>query len=661
MSQPRAIFEVLPEERFTLDPTFVQAFHTLVPPFGPLGEVTYRRTYARTKPDGTNEEWWETVQRVVNGTYTVQKRHCLRSHLPWSDAKAQDSAQEMYRLIFEMKFLPPGRGLWMMGTPYVERMGGAALNNCAMVTTAYLAKDFADPFCFLMDFSMLGVGVGGDTRGAGSILIFQPKQTAETFVVEDSREGWVALVRRILNSYVGLDSFPLTIDYRRVRPAGTIINGFGGVASGPGPLQDLVHGICDTLNPLIHKPITAEAIVDLFTRIGKCVVAGNVRRSAIIMLGDKDDETFAALKNPEQNAAALLSHRWASNNSIFAEVGMDYRPHAANTAANGEPGYFWLDNARAYGRMSDPPTHADAKAIGTNPCSEQTLESHELCCLVETFPSRHESYDQFQRTLKFAYLYAKTVTLIPTHNPKVNSVMLRNRRIGCSMSGIIDAFVKHGKRECVQWMDDGYAYLRRLDTLYSDWLGIPKSVKITSVKPSGTVSLLPGVSPGIHYPHAEYYWRTIRLSAQSTLVPALRHAGYRIEPSLTDRNTLVVYFPIHEAHFDRAKEDVSLWEQLENAALVQAHWADNQVSITVTFKADEAKDIRHALEFYETRLKSVSFLPLVDHQYAQAPYQTIDRTTYEQAIASIAPVNWHMTQHDQMDMLCDGDVCLIPQ
>lgn len=656
---PRAILDVQPSERFALDPDFLVAYRTAPVPFGPLGEVTYRRTYSRTQPNGQSEEWWETIKRVVEGTYTVQKWHCARLHLPWSDDKAQESAQEMYRLIFTMKFLPPGRGLWMMGTPYVERMGGAALNNCGFVTTADLAKNFADPFCFLMDFSMLGVGVGGDTRGAGTTIIMAPQMANETFVVEDSREGWVALVRRILNAYAGVESYPLTIDYSQVRQAGTLIQGFGGVASGPEPLRRLVKGICDTLNPLIYKPITSEAIVDLFDLIGVCVVAGNVRRSAIIMLGQHDDTAFAELKNPQLHSEALMSHRWASNNSVFATVGMDYHAHAASTAINGEPGYFWLDNARAYGRMIDPPTQADAKAMGTNPCGEQTLENYELCNLVETFPSRHDTFEEYRRTLKFAYLYAKTITLIPTHNPRVNAVMMRNRRIGCSMSGITDAFVRHGKREFVQWMDQGYTYLRSLDNIYSDWLCVPRSRKITSVKPSGTVSLLPGVSPGIHYPHAQYYYRTIRMSKYSSLIPALRAANYRIEPAVTDPNTMVVYFPVHEPYFDRAKDDVSMWEQLENAAMVQAHWADNQVSITVTFKPHEAKDIRHALEFYESRLKAVSFLPLTDHQYTQAPYQTISPAEFIATSSLLSPVDWHIAKHDQMDVLCDGEACLL--
>jgi ribonucleoside-triphosphate reductase len=653
------IVEIHPSQRFRLSEKFIEGFKSRTPDWGPVGEFTFRRTYSRRKDDGTSEEWWETVRRVVEGVYTYQKWHCRRLGLPWKDQKAQRSAQEMYGLIFDFKFLPPGRGLWMCGTEYIERVGGGALNNCAFISTANIADDFAEPFTFLMDFSMLGVGVGGDTKGAGKVVIRHPKIGDDVHVVSDDRDGWVKLVRRALNAFVGKDTLPLGRDYSKVRPEGTTIKGFGGVAAGPAPLDRLYHDIVNTLMPLVGQAITSTAIVDLFDQIGVCVVAGNIRRSAIIMLGEKDDAAFADLKNYSLYPEQLAHHRWASNNSIYAEVGMDYAPTAANVALNGEPGYFWLKTAQDYGRLKDAPNYVDSDVVGTNPCSEQSLCSAELCCLVETFPSRHSSFDEFQRTLKFAYLYAKSITLLPTHNARTNAMVMRNRRIGCSQSGLVESFARQGRREHLRWCDQGYAYLKHMDGVYSDWLCIPRSRKITSVKPSGTVSLLPGVTPGIHYAHSEFYYRTIRVAKTSPLVRAMGKAGYRIEDDVVDPSCVVVYFPIHEKYFDRSKDDVTMWEQLENAAALQYYWADNQVSVTVTFTPDEAKDIKHALELYETRLKSVSFLPLTDHQYAQAPYQTIDKAEYEKAAKRIKPVNYSKSEHEADDKFCDGDKCAI--
>jgi adenosylcobalamin-dependent ribonucleoside-triphosphate reductase len=606
----------------------------------------------------------ETLRRVVEGVYRVQERHCKSLGLPWSTSKAQRSAQEMFERMFSMKFLPPGRGLWAMGTEYVERVGSAALFNCGFVSTADLKISFSTPFCWLMDMSMLGVGVGFDTLGANAITVQQPKYGTSDHLqhdVEDSREGWVELVRRTLDAYNGVGTLPELVNYDLVRPAGAPLRGFGGVAAGSGPLVMLISEIHKVLLPLIGQKITSEAIVDLMNVIGKCVVSGNIRRSAELAMGDPNDESFLNLKNPKLHQQELMNHRWASNNSIVATVGMDYSKIAPMTAANGEPGYIWLENARGYGRLQGEPDNSDANVAGFNPCVEQPLEPFEMCCLVETFPSRHDSYEDYQRTLKFAYMYGKTVTLIPSHDERTNAVILKNRRIGTSQSGIVQSFQRHGRREHFRWCEQGYAYLRTLDNAYSNWLCVPRSIKVTTVKPSGTVSLLPGVTPGIHYPHAEFYFRTIRFNATSHLITKLEAANYRIEIDAYSPNTLVVYFPVHEPYFDRSKDEVSMWEQLENTAQMQRYWSDNGVSATITFAPHEAKSIKYALELYETRLKAISFLPLENHGYQQAPYIQITKDEFDSYAATLKPIIWGDTKtHDVEDAYCDGEACALP-
>lgn len=669
---------------FVLSGSFMEQFIGQQPKWGPLGYITYKRTYARPIEGGRSEEFWQTCQRVVEGVYNIQKIHCRRLGLPWDDRKAQKSAQEMYRRMWDFKFLPPGRGLWMMGTEQVFKKGSAALNNCAFVSTKDLSIDFSSPFTFLMDMSMLGVGVGGDCKGAGSVRIVEPKQGDHTLVVEDSREGWVAVIKTVLDAHVGKTLMPATIDYSLVRPFGTPIKGFGGVASGPAPLENLVKGICRVLSTP-GALITTSQIVDIFNLIGVCVVAGNVRRTAEIMFGAADDAEFARLKDPsalndlymkrgettdpEQlaeidaqiDAHPLRTHRWASNNSIFAKVGMDYKAIAESIKANGEPGLVWLENMRAYGRMMDPPNHKDYRAMGSNPCAEQTLESFELCCLVETFPAVHDSMEDYMVTLKYAYLYAKTVTLVPTHDERTNQVMNRNRRIGCSQSGIIQAINKFGRRKYLEWCTNGYDAIQQFDKVYAEWLGVPRSIKTTSVKPSGTVSLLCGATPGIHYPHSEYYIRRIRISVSSDLVELCRQAGYPVEKDVYDQSgkTMVVSFPIHEEHFAKSKDDVTIWEQVVNAVDLQHFWADNQVSVTVTFRKDEADQIPAVLEGFEHSLKSISFLPLSEHGYAQAPYETITKEAYEALVSHIKPMLLSVNNHDTDDKFCDGATCTI--
>jgi len=649
-------------ERFKLSQRFLQRFRGRQPEWGPLGYVTFKRTYARVVPGegGRTEEYWETVKRVVEGCYTIQLNHCRNLKLPWNAQKAQRSAQEMYRLMWEFKFLPPGRGLWMMGTDYIFERGSAALNNCAFVSTEEIDFNFSEPFCFLMDLSMLGVGVAFDTKGAGKVTIQEPKRGGYTHVVEDSKEGWVDLVRTVLNAYVGQGKRPAVIDYSQVRPMGSPIKTFGGIAPGPQPLIDAIANIDKVLEPRIGERVTSTDLTDLMNVIGKCVVSGGVRRTAELALGSPDDEDYLKLKDPELFPDELMEWRWASNNSVEATVGMDYGHVGRQTAKNGEPGYFWLDNARTYGRLKDGPNMVDAKVAGTNPCAEQSLESYEICNLVETFPSLHNNFSEYKRTLKFAYLYAKTVTLVPTHIERTNAIMLRNRRIGLSQSGIIESFERHGRRTHFQWCDEGYQYICELDKIYAQWLCIPESIKKTSVKPSGTVSLLPGVTPGIHYPHAQFYYRTVRIDKTSPLIEPLRKAGYRIEESVYGDNTWVVYFPVKEKNFQRSKTQVSIWEQVENVAQMQYYWADNQVSATVTFKPEEAADVPKILELYEPRLKSISFLPLADHQYAQAPYQEITEEMYVHASARLKPCDFHNLNTDEaQDLYCDSDKCAV--
>jgi ribonucleoside-triphosphate reductase len=433
---------------FNLSEDFIKGYENKEVDWGPLGEVTYLRTYSRNKEDGSKERWFETVKRVVEGCYLIQKEHCQSLKLPWSANKAQKSAQIMYEKIFSFKFTPSGRGLWMMGTPFVKEKGCMALLNCAIASTNEMNVKGSFPFTWTMDALMMGVGVSYDTLGAGKITIKQPKETDVNFEIPDSREGWVESLRYVLDGYFHGNAIP-HFDYSKIRPYGAPIKGFGGVASGPEPLKNLLEGYRKVLDPIIGQKITSVNIVDLMDMIGVCVVAGNVRRSALLALGSWDDE---ANKFPKE----VNEYRWSSNNSIRAEVGKtDYKKISENICINGEPGLIWLDNIRTRGRMADGYDTKDKYAVGLNPCGEIVLEDLELCNLVESFPSRHESYEEYKTTLKYAYLYAKTVTLIPTHVPETNAVMMKNRRIGISQSGIIDAFVRHGRRSMMQWNDNG--------------------------------------------------------------------------------------------------------------------------------------------------------------------------------------------------------------
>jgi adenosylcobalamin-dependent ribonucleoside-triphosphate reductase len=658
----------MPVTPFRLSDKFVAQFEDRKPPFGfgILGELTYFRTYSRIKDTGENETWFETCRRVVEGAYTMQKRHIESLSLGWNAHQAQYSAQEMYERMFDMKFLPPGRGLWAMGSPITEERGlFASLFNCAFVSTDNIKEELSKPFLFLMDLSMLGCGVGYDTKGAEKIVVKGPnsKRSIETYQIPDTREGWVESVRALLESYfVGLPA--VTFDYSLIRPAGAPIKGFGGTSAGSKPLQELHDALTMVLSKETGQPLSVTAIVDIMNLIGKAVVAGNVRRTSEIVFGDPKSTEYLDLKNYKINPHRE-AYGWTSNNSVFANLGMDYGDVCTRVRNNGEPGFIWLDNMRGYSRMNNGPDNKDNRVEGTNPCGEIPLESYEACNLVEVFPYKHKDLDDFLRTLKFAYLYAKTVTLSKTHWPETNRVMLRNRRIGCSVSGVAQFVGQRGLGTLQEWLVKGYDTIQKWDQVYSDWMAIPHSVKISTCKPSGTVSLLAGATPGIHFPKSRYYIRRVRMSKFSPLIQKLEKSGYKVEPCFgAEDTTSVVEVPVDIGPGIRTLVEVSMWEQLAMAAFMQRYWADNMVSCTVSFDPKtEGPQIQYALDYYQYQLKGISFLPnLAEGAYAQMPYQDITEKQYKDMTKDLKKLTFGKIKGEEVEpeRFCTNDSCEIP-
>ena len=664
---------------FRLSDDFVQGYRGKKAPFGytdaagnSVGEITFLRTYSRLKEDGTKETWADVCERVINGMYSIQKDHCKGQRLPWNDSKAQASAKEAFDRLFNLKWTPPGRGLWVMGTPLVNvEKNSAALQNCAFVSTAEMTKQNpAKPFAFLMEASMLGVGVGFDDKGADKdFTIYQPAGE-ETYVVPDTREGWVESLSLILNAYLRADQKTPVFDYSQVRPAGTPIKTFGGTAAGHEPLERLHNYIHKLFKGRKGEKLNRVDIADIGNLIGVCVVSGNVRRSAELLIGRLDDDEFLNLKNaeryPERNSydPAAPGWGWMSNNSIETTVGQNLDKIVPGIARNGEPGVVWMDVSRKYGRLADPVNNKDWRIAGYNPCAEQSLESYECCTLVETYLGRHDSLEDYKRTLKFAYLYAKTVTLLPTHWEETNAIMQRNRRIGTSMSGVANFADNVGLPVLREWMDEGYKHIKAYDNTYSEWLGIRESIKMTTVKPSGTVSILAGESPGVHWtPGGKYFLRAIRFSNEDPMLPLFKMANYRIEPaSESPDSTSVVFFPI-ESNAVRSEKSVSIFEKTAIAATAQRYWSDNSVSVTVSFDAEkEAEHVGTVLHMYDGQLKTVSFLPMGNFTYPQMPYTQITKEEYEESKMQLFPIDFTgvyagMASDAIGDAYCTTDAC----
>lgn len=918
-----------------------------------LGDFVNRRTYSRTDETGKSEDLVDIITRVVTGTMNVQRRHFAKKGLVHlvDEESDQAMAQELAECFLQFKALPPGRGLWAMGSPLTEeRHLYAALNNCAFVSTQSMFNDDpVKPFTFLMDMSMMGVGTGFDTKGAGSVFIPHELSIVERHhVIADSREGWVHSLTVLLEHYFKNGPKPI-FDFSQVREAGLPIKGFGGISGGPEPLREMLTKIGDVLDKHRGRDISVTGIVDIMNMIGKCIVSGNVRRTAEIAFGDPDDDSFLNLKDYTVNPHRM-DFGWTSNNSVFAEVGKtDYQSVMERTWQTGEPGFIWLDNKRAFSRMKDPADFRDHKAAGTNPCLtgdtiittsegpkrmdsligkpfkvlirnkeysttpkgvfitgrkqvvtvrtlegptirltkdhrvlvvdgdkhawrktrnlkvgdylmfnnnrevqawpgpgnyeegldvgknhhllrcpqttsgnvlpgttlpkvvlpengingaiswsenvtlssyafhkgfltgclvrqntpvllsplffrmedpilatrtqtvltnlgirsylsvndvrvhnddirllsillempcltqsnpkdnadsffyltvydvyyashefetvydctiddpqhafsangivvhncvEQTLESYELCNLGETFPFNHDNHKDYMRTLELMHFYTKTVTLGETNWAESNAIIARNRRMGISMSGIFQFIHHRGFDELQHWCDTGYAHLKDCDRQLSAKWQVEESIKLTSVKPSGTVSLLAGATPGIHAPINTQYIRRVRFPTNSSWAKPLMAAGYKVEKAQDGHNTSIVEFPVNLGDALRCQHDQSAFEQLSNAAFMQRHWADNSVSCTVAFDPQEEtpKSLAKLLQHFDSQLKGISFLPTPKSEpirYAQPPYEKISIAQYYSLIKGIKPILFDQSDSfvPKEHSFCDGDVC----
>lgn len=677
-------------QRFNLSQETKQELKNMKPNFGfnGLGEFVFRRTYSRD-----NEDWADVVTRVVQGAISIRKEHYFRNSLRWDDKDWQDFARQMALSLFKMEWLPPGRGLWMMGTDFVYERGSMALNNCSATDTK---EDLVHSAEWTMDGLMNGVGVGFSTSWRGTATA-PNKEDSETFVIPDSREGWVESLIKLMCAYIdspryGTNKFPV-FDYSQIREKGLPIKGFGGMSSGPEPLQKMhtrIEGYLDAFcagelivpakektewseaTPEVKKPYShTRLIADIFNSIGACVVAGNVRRSAEICLGDVNDNDFINLKNYTENPERM-EIGWMSNNSVSLTSGDDFEDFsyipdmAKRIVDNGEPGMINLYNMQKYGRYGkESPDEANL----CNPCGEICLENFELCNLSEVFPHRCNGLEVFNKALKYATFYSTSVSLLPTSRPETNAVIAKNRRIGVSISGIAQWVSGAAPKEwglmnytrLTRILRDGYKIVRAENKRLAKGAGVPESIRVTTIKPSGSISLLAGATAGVHYPVSRYAIRRVRVANDSPLVPSLKEAGVPHEKDSYSDNTLVFEFTIDHGDV-RPCEEVSPWEQFSLVAMLQRCWADNMVSATVYFdKVKDAPEIEKLLAMFIPVLKSVSLLPHSGHGYAQAPYEPITKEEYEKRKNNYSNLTFESVKGSvpQGSKFCDGESCTL--
>jgi ribonucleoside-diphosphate reductase alpha chain len=634
--------------------------------FGTLSEAVYYRTYSR-ELDGFQETWPDTVIRVVEGVMSIRQDWVVnKMGKRWNARRYDLLAEELADAIFAMKFLPPGRGLWAMGTEYVHERGSHALNNCAYID---VTDSLAIASRWLMDSLMCGVGVGFGTVHAQLRRGRMPKGEATTYVVPDTKEGWAESVKRLVQSYEK-GGRPMLFDYSAIRKEGELIRGFGGISSGYKPLEKCHERIRSYMTSYVNGDTDAtRVIVDVMNSIGACVVAGNVRRSAELAVGSPYDGTFASLKDyerfPERKEIGGMSNNSLALETVedFTFLGLPEYGLAERIADNGEPGLLNLLNVQKYGRYGHKLPDA---AVGVNPCGEIPLESFELCNLAEVIPTRCTP-DELPRVFELATFYASTVSLLRSHSPETNEVVARNRRIGVSVTGIADWIDTTNLSNVIGHLNHGYDLVRAANAKLAHEAGVAPSIRVTTVKPSGTVSLLAGVSSGMHFPMGGYVLRRVRIGNDSPVTERLIAAGIPHEPDAVSDGTEVFEFPLRYGQGrTRAVKHVSVWEQASIVAMLQRFWADNAVSNTLTVQPAELGQIDRVLAVFAGQVKSLSMLPDKDGgAYTQMPIEHLSKPDFETRSAALGKINWsglHGSDGDAIgEAYCQGDACEVPQ
>lgn len=621
-------------------------------PWSTIGYLVYKRTYARRVDEADinsrTEEFPETVERVLSSA---------NKQLGVGFTQAEEERLRGY--LTGLKGSVAGRFWWQMGTETVDRLGLSSLQNCAFTTIDNPIR----PFTWAMDMLMLGSGVGYNIQKKNidklppvNLDFSCPTRSDSSdadFIVPDSREGWVKLLAKTLKAaFLSTGAKTFTYSTKMIRGKGAPIKGFGGVASGPEDLCWGIEQISKVLEKRVGKNLRPVDALDVMNIIGAVVVAGNVRRSAQIAIGDADDVEYLLAKR--WDLGNIPSWRAMSNNSVVCDDVSDLHEFFWDGyEGKGEPyGLINLKLSRKVGRLGET-QYADPDIQGYNPCAEQSLANYETCCLAEVFLPNIESKEEFVDVCTLLYRINKHSLMLPCHNIETQEIVHKNMRMGIGITGVLQA-----SPEQLAWLKETYEDLRNFDVAYSRDHGWPASIKLTTVKPSGTLSLLPGVTPGVHPGYAQYMIRRVRMASNHALVDTCRAHGYDVEyqrnfDGSEDRSTVVVSFPFSYPEGTKLAKDMTAIDQLEMVKWLQEVWSDNSVSCTVYYKKEELADIKKYLKkHYKNSHKSLSFLLHSEHGFQQAPLEEITKEEFDAMVKKTTLI----TSASSVDMDA-GDDC----
>ena len=613
-----------------------------------LSDLAVYMKYAKFVPELNRRETWpELVNR--NKDMHKKKYPALASEI-----------EEAYQFVHDKKILPSMRSMQFAGKPI--ELSPNRIYNCA-----YLPIDHPDAFAETMFLLLGGTGVGYSVQrhhveSLPEVQKPNPNRTRR-FLVGDSIEGWADAVKILVESYFGKKRSTPVFDFSDIRPKGARLVTSGGKAPGPQPLKDCIHNVRAILDSKKDgDKLSPIEVHDMVCHIADAVLAGGIRRAALISLFSADDPEMLSAKsgawyekNPQRgranNSAVLLRHRITKK--FFMDVWS--KVEASNA---GEPGIYFTND----------------KDWGTNPCCEIALRPFQFCNLCEVNVSNIESQDDLNERVRMAS-FIGTLQAGYTDFHYLRSVWKRTTEkdalIGVSMTGIGSGVVlsdKYNLKEAAEVVVKENARVAKL-------IGINKSARTTTVKPAGTTSLTLGTSSGIHAWHNDYYVRRMRVGKNEAIYNYLlsNHPEIIEDDYFRPHDTAVVSIP-QKAPEGAIYRTESPFDLLERVKKISTEWispghccGDNthNVSATVSLKEEEWAEAGEWMWKNRDYYNGLAVLPYDGGSYKQAPFEDITKEEYYELEHNLHSIDLSLVFEEQDEtnlsgeLACAGGACEI--
>ena len=612
-----------------------------------LSDITVHMKYAKYIPELNRRETWEEL--VTRNKEMHQKRY----------PELYNEIEENYRYVYKKKVLPSMRSLQFSGKPI--EISPNRLYNCS-----YLPIDHVDSFSESMFLLLSGCGVGYSVQKHHVVKlphVTKPfDKRTRRFVIGDSIEGWSDAVKVLIKSYMGSKrSSKVKFDYSDIRPKGARLVTSGGKAPGPQPLKECllkIKGILDAKDD--GTMLTTLEVHDIVCHIADAVLAGGIRRAALISLFSAYDEEMISCKsgswwenNPQRgranNSAVLIRHK------ITKEFFMQLWKRI-ELSGSGEPGIYFNND----------------KDWGTNPCCEIGLRPFQFCNLCEVNVSNVEGQDDFNSRVKAA-TFIGTLQAGYTEFHYLREIWQetteRDALIGVSMTGVGSAAVLQLD------MQEGANIVKSENARVAKLIGINRAARTTCVKPAGTTSLVLGTSSGIHAWHNDYYIRRLRVGKNEAIYKYLiqNHPELVKDEYFRPHDTAVIEIP-QSAPKGSILRTESAFDLMERVKKVATQWVapghttgsnTHNVSATISLKKDDWDKAGQWMWKNRDCYNGLSVLPYDGGTYTQAPFEDITKKKFEELVKLLQDVNLEnvMEESDETDLsgelACAGGSCEI--